>query len=154
MGKNLKRRLLKPKYTFVSEKLKASCFSTINRKYAFVREKREKTIVCDIFTQRDVKDLYTSPLPSTLLDVCRLKNVARPRVFSAYFGKRSLVILGIFIDKNAQIGNFCINKMVHFGKILCALILLNQFIFLYQYCEIILFRGVYNYVEFVGNMIH
>jgi len=44
--------------------------------------------------------------------------------------------LGIFIDKNAQFGNFCIDKMVHFGKTLCALILLNQFIFLYQYTEI------------------
>ena len=58
------------------------------------------------------------------------------RGFSAYFGKRSLVILGIFIDKNAQYENFCINKMVHFEKILCALILLNQFILLYQYTEI------------------
>jgi len=58
------------------------------------------------------------------------------RGFSAYFGKRSLVILGIFIHKNAQFGNFCIDKMVHFGKILCAPILLNQFIFLYQYTEI------------------
>jgi len=34
--------------------------------------------------------------------------------------------LGIFIDKNGQFGNFCIDKMVHFGKILYALILLNQ----------------------------
>ena len=58
------------------------------------------------------------------------------RGFSAYFGKRSLVILGILIDLNAQFGNFCIDNMVHFGKILRALILFNQFIFLYQYTEI------------------
>jgi len=44
--------------------------------------------------------------------------------------------LGIFIDLNGQFGNFCIDKMVHFGKNMCALVLLNQFIFLYQYTEI------------------
>jgi len=55
------------------------------------------------------------------------------RGFSAYFGKRSLVILGNFIDKNAHFGNFCIDKMVHFGKILCAQILLNQNILLHAY---------------------
>jgi len=64
------------------------------------------------------------------------EHIYSTRVFSAYFGKRSLVILGIFIDKNAQFGNFYIDKMVHFGKILCTLILLNQLIFLYQYSEI------------------
>jgi hypothetical protein len=42
MEKNLTRRHLKPKYTYVSEKLKDSCFLTINGKYAFVREKRRK----------------------------------------------------------------------------------------------------------------
>jgi len=52
------------------------------------------------------------------------------RGFSAYFGKRSLVILGIFIDLNAQFGNFCIDKMVHFRKILCSLVLLNEFFYI------------------------
>jgi len=47
-------------------------------KYAFVREKREKTIVCNLISSRDVEDVYNSPLPSTILDVCRLKNVTRP----------------------------------------------------------------------------
>jgi hypothetical protein len=42
-------------------------------------KKGEKTLVCDLFTSKDVEDLYISPLPSTVLDVWRLKNVTRPR---------------------------------------------------------------------------
>jgi len=53
---------------------------------------------------------------------------------SAYFGKRSLVIWEFLSTKMPNLGIFLSIKF-HFGKILCALILLNQFIFLYQYTE-------------------
>jgi len=80
--------------------------------------------------------VYSNYQDHKKIDRDKETHVLAGRGFSAYFGKRSLVILGNFIDKNAQFGNFCIDQMVHFGKILCALILLNQFILLYQYTEI------------------
>ncbi|CAM1304384.1 Uncharacterised protein r2_g1432 [Pycnogonum litorale] len=60
--KIVKKYLLKQTFAHISTKHKDSCFLTKNGKYAFVRQNRKQTLVCDIYTINKIQKAYSSAL--------------------------------------------------------------------------------------------
>jgi hypothetical protein len=64
-------------YTTISSKLKDRCFLLNNSKYAFVVEKKEENIVCDVISDRHTESVFENPADSKLFDIVYVRNVQR-----------------------------------------------------------------------------
>ncbi|KAL7395525.1 hypothetical protein ABVT39_018579 [Epinephelus coioides] len=59
---------------FLSTKRRDSCFLMADGSFAFVQERREDGIVCDVIKQSRTTDFFNTPCQSKLLDIVYVKN--------------------------------------------------------------------------------
>ena len=66
----------------ISTKKKDSCFLLKNKKFAFVKEKREnKSYVCDVVSQQNVDSFFENPCDSKLLNIAVLPSTRRHFIY-------------------------------------------------------------------------
>lgn len=69
----------KKSWQFVAENERNGCFLLHNEEFAFVKEKRDGSLLCDIISQNSLESFYTVPCDSKLINVVFVRNLDRER---------------------------------------------------------------------------
>ena len=64
---------------FVAENERNGCFLLHNEDFAFVKEKRDGNLLCDIISQNSLESFFTEPCDSKLINVVFVRNLDRVR---------------------------------------------------------------------------
>ena len=61
--------------TYISSRMRDSCFLLRNNEYAFVKEKQEKGFVCDVLKEQYTQSFFKKPCDSKMLNIVYIKNL-------------------------------------------------------------------------------